>query len=427
MSKKGNDTPAVTHSTQEVKLPKWVEDAGAANYQTAKEVSKNLIGPYEGNTVAGLNGDQKAAYQMVRDNVGAALPSMNSAIGTLGSVSGYGGQQIGAQKFTDADLSSYMNPYSRNVIDAAQATERQTLAQNLNGVGAAATQSGAFGGSRQAIQEGVAQGQSALNMGNLTAQLQNANFAQAQQAIGQDQNRQLTADQSNQQNALDAQRLRALAASQQAGVGAQMQQSMLQDASSMQAVGDAERAYSQDLLNQDYQRYMDKRQQPIDQLSVLQYALGVTPYGSTTTGTTTQTGGKQGGNSLAQGLGAGASILSSIVPLFGLLSDEDSKTDVEKLGRDPATGVEMAAYRYKGDPKSYPKVVGPASAQQMERAIPGSTTKAPDGKRVVKAGFLGGPAAPQNRGPMAAAPKAPTTKKTSKTKGGSFLGPKGKH
>jgi hypothetical protein len=62
-----------------------------------------------------------------------------------------------------------------------------------------------------------------------------------------------------------------------------------------------------------------------------------------------------------------------------LLSDEREKTDVKKIGKDPKTGVEMAAYRYKGDPKTYPKVTGPASAQQMERVMPGSTQQV--GKR----------------------------------------------
>lgn len=43
------------------------------------------------------------------------------------------------------------------------------------------------------------------------------------------------------------------------------------------------------------------------------------------------------------------------------------KTDIEELGVDPRTGVKTYAYRYKGDPKTYPKVVGPM-AQDAERA-----------------------------------------------------------
>lgn len=402
--KGGKSEPAVTTQIQKVELPKWVEEAGQNNYAQAQQVSANLAGPYKGNTVSSLNGDHDAAFQMVRDNAGVAMPAINTAMGTLGTVQNAGPTAIGAGRFTDANVSRYMNPYTSNVIDAAKATERQTLANNLNSIGDAATQAGAFGGSRMAVQQGAAQAQSALNMGNLTAQLQSQSFDKAQAAIAADQNRALQADTANQTNVVETNRLRALAAAQGAQVGTQAQQSQLQSASSLQAVGDARRSYDQDLLNQEYQRFADERQQPIDQLNILQYGLGVTPYGSTTSGTTTQYGGQQKQNGFAQGIGAIGSIASSFLPMLGLLSDETTKTDVEPLGKDER-GVEMAAYRYKGDPKSYPKVVGPASAQQHERAVPGSTTKAPNGKRVIKSNFLAGPVAP---------PKARSTKRGGK-------------
>jgi hypothetical protein len=49
-------------------------------------------------------------------------------------------------------------------------------------------------------------------------------------------------------------------------------------------------------------------------------------------------------------------------------SDRRDKTDIKSLNaRDPLTGLPVYAYRYKGDPKTYPKVVGPM-AQDAERA-----------------------------------------------------------
>ena len=67
--------------------------------------------------------------------------------------------------------------------------------------------------------------------------------------------------------------------------------------------------------------------------------------------------------------------------LMGLLSDENEKTDIEEVGKDPETGLTIHAYRYKGDPKSYPKVVGPM-AQEVEEKFPGSTRKI-GGKMVI--------------------------------------------
>jgi len=54
---------------------------------------------------------------------------------------------------------------------------------------------------------------------------------------------------------------------------------------------------------------------------------------------------------------------------YTALSDERDKTDIEELGVDPLTGLPMYAYRYKDDPKDYPKIVGPM-AQDIEKMDP---------------------------------------------------------
>lgn len=112
--------------------------------------------------------------------------------------------------------------------------------------------------------------------------------------------------------------------------------------------------------------------QPMDMLKLLN---SVTPSatGSTTNSTvpdnspsTLQTVGGLG----ASLLGAGSdSIFGGLLGGLGLLSDERDKTDIEKLGRDEQTGLDLYAYRYKGDPKSYPKAIGPL-AQDIEKRYP---------------------------------------------------------
>lgn len=76
--------------------------------------------------------------------------------------------------------------------------------------------------------------------------------------------------------------------------------------------------------------------------------------------------------------------------LLGFLSDRNEKTDIKKVGKDNETGLDLYSYRYKGDPKTYPKVVGPM-AQDIEKKFPGSTREI-NGKLAVKpeaAGLLG--------------------------------------
>jgi hypothetical protein len=82
--------------------------------------------------------------------------------------------------------------------------------------------------------------------------------------------------------------------------------------------------------------------------------------------------------------------------LGSMFSDEDAKTDIQEVGKDPKTGLTMHAFRYKGDPKNTPKVVGPM-AQEVEKKYPGSTVNM-GGGRVIK------PDAVQALGRMAMGP-----------------------
>jgi hypothetical protein len=56
------------------------------------------------------------------------------------------------------------------------------------------------------------------------------------------------------------------------------------------------------------------------------------------------------------------------LPMLGG-SDRRDKTDITELGVDPLTGMKTYAYRYKGDPKNTPKVIGPM-AQDIEKVRP---------------------------------------------------------
>ena len=64
-----------------------------------------------------------------------------------------------------------MSPYSQAVIDPALKIGQQQLQQNLRTIGSAANQAGAFGGTRQGVQEGVAQSQAALGAGQYVGDL----------------------------------------------------------------------------------------------------------------------------------------------------------------------------------------------------------------------------------------------------------------
>jgi len=69
-------------------------------------------------------------------------------------------------------------------------------------------------------------------------------------------------------------------------------------------------------------------------------------------------------------------------------SDRRLKTDIEPAGHDPNLDLPLYAYRYKRDPKTYPKVVG-VMAQDVEKKYPEAVGQTPDGFKTVNLDFLG--------------------------------------
>ena len=142
---------------------------------------------------------------------------------------------------------------------------------------------------------------------------------------------------------------------------------------------------------------------PQQQLGTLESSLGMTPHDTSTSGasSTAQTTPTDWADIISKGAGAAADI-------YGIASDRSMKTDITKLGKgDPKTGIEMHAFRYKGDPKSYPKVVGPM-AQDVEKADPDAVTPmGAKGKLTIK-GYAGGtPYVDPGHAPFLTTPRAP--------------------
>lgn len=228
-------------------------------------------------------------------------------------------------------------------------------------------------------------------------------------AYNSDKNRQLSAsgqiDQSN--NAANATRLGAAQgqtnalnfgqqnAAQWASMMPQLQNMAYQPGQQMLGIGGLQDAYNQQNIDAQRQQFEQQQAMPWTQLARYSGAVsGLSPLMANAGSMTgTQDMQKQlgfqdyagmlagGGSSAAAG---GANAASA---LLGLFSDRTEKTDIKKLGPDPETGVMMYAYRYRDDPKTYPKVVGPM-AQDIEKMLPGSTVRV-GGKLAVKREALG--------------------------------------
>jgi len=108
--------------------------------------------------------------------------------------------EVQTQNFTDAgNAGNYMNPYQQNVTDIQkrEAQRQAGIADTKRGAGFASA--GAFGGSRQAIENAEAQRNLGTQLNDIQAQGSNAAYQQAMAQFNADQARQLQAGTTNQQ------------------------------------------------------------------------------------------------------------------------------------------------------------------------------------------------------------------------------------
>jgi hypothetical protein len=466
-----------SQNISQTQLPPWVNQAAQQNYALAQNIAERPLTQYQGQQVADIGPQTQQAWNLAATSGGAGADQYNAAqagyLGTLASTP----QQIQAAQGTlsqgslaaptvaqqaalaaptvaqqaqlstlnGMNLQGYMNPYVQSVINTTLPIMNQSLANQQNALQNQANQSNAFGGSRQAIQQGVTGAQGALSEAQMAAGLNQANYQQAQQAgefdVGQanqmgefnagqtnqvgmynqgqaNQANQFNAGQSNQvgmynqgqanqmsqfntgqannmsqfnagaQNTaayqnqmagLQQETLNNAAAGGMGALGTQAQTNQRQQFLEESTAGAQEQQQAQNQIAANMGQFNQANAYPGQQLGVLQSALGMTPYGSTTMGSST------GQSETQTNPGIGGAVMGGLESLGGMFgsggafgaggagaalfaSDKALKTDITKTGVHPPTGLPIYSYRYKGDPKSYPKVSGPMAEDVMQVA-----------------------------------------------------------
>lgn len=378
----GSSAPRAQTVTQRTEIPAWLEDVTRENIARADALSNRPYQPYMGPTIAGFAPEQEAAFQYTQAGIGATQPVFGQAIQTASDVSQYNPMGVTAPNFLQGNIGAYMNPYIENVENAALSRLQGATQMAVNRIGDQALAARAFGGSRQGIAEGVALGEAARSAGELSANLRSQGFGQAAQLLQTDQQRALQAQLANQQAGLQGAQQRLAASGQLADLSGEYQRSRQLDAALLENIGQQRQAQQQAALDEAYRRFQEQQNYPIEMLNLRLGATSATPYSTTSTGTQFV----PRGNAFLQGLGAVGSAATGAAALYPLIfSDERMKTDITKVGRDKETGLDMYAYRYKGDPKTYPKVVGPM-AQDIEKKYPDQVREVA-GRKAVNLGF----------------------------------------
>ena len=227
---------------------------------------------------------------MVEGLVGSGIPGLGAAqdYATAGmdratELGNYGGGDYSQfdysdpAMFTGDNVSQYMSPYQQLVTDQQKEAAITDFNRLQGARDAKAVQAGAFGGSRQAVQQGLAEEQLLGQLANIQAKGSQSAFDAAAKQFGADRAAQMTAEQrraaelgrvqTGQEAASQfgaGQGLAALRAG--AGMGTELsrlgeleRQTDIQDTQLLEGVGQAEQAGDQAQLDLDYANFLEQQ------------------------------------------------------------------------------------------------------------------------------------------------------------------------
>ena len=328
----GGTTQQSGTSTSVNQIPQWMSDAGQQNYAYAMQVAGQPLQQYQGAMVADTSPQTQQSWNVAANSGNVGADQYNGATsGYLGALAATP-QSVTAGQISNTDLDPYMNPFTKDVINATMPGMIQANALSQNQQANAANSANAFGGSRQGIQQGVAQAQGAQNVGLMLANLNNQNFTQAQAAATGDINRKLTADTTN-QAAAQAKINSDIQASQGlTNTGDSMSKNNVANFNMLQSAGASESMQAQNEINAQMAKFNQAFNYPQQQLGTLEASLGMTPHDTSTSGqTTSQTTTPTDWASI---ISKGASAASDIFAM--LPSDKTLKKDITPAGAGPA-------------------------------------------------------------------------------------------
>jgi len=208
---------------------------------------------YGGPRIAEVSPQRLMAQEAVEQYASEGSPVYGEALDlTRGLIR----EQQQPMTFGSAEAEAYMSPYYEAVIERQKASAIEDYQKQRAARDAAAVQAGAFGGSRQAVQEAQAESGLLSRLGQIEAAGRQSAFENAQS--------QYERDRAARQQALGAQ---AAGIGQLSGLGGAAEQSLLGRISALEEVGAAEEVRRQLALDQAYQEFLRQQAFPEEQLS----------------------------------------------------------------------------------------------------------------------------------------------------------------
>ena len=251
---KGNKSAQSGRQTIVNELPEYARPFYENLMERTEAESLGQFQPYQGERIAqsGNIGDIAQSRDMVRNVAGAGLPELDEAISGMRDISQRG-------QFTGQVAQDYMNPYMEQVVDR----QKQAAIRDFNRMGAAraadAVNAGAFGGSRQAVADYLAEEGLQQQLGDIDAAGREAAFRDARAGFDVDRQVGMTG------------------LGQLATMGGSRRAADIQGAQLLEGIGKAQLGERQAGLDMNYQDFLTQQNFNKDQLGFLSNILQGVP------------------------------------------------------------------------------------------------------------------------------------------------------
>ena len=312
---------APSQSQTSYDIPEYFKEIQERTLRRGEQEFNKPYQAYTGQRIAQLD-----PYEIQAGNI-----YQNQIVPQSGQLAGIGQEiaNVGATTYDTATAQAYANPYEDRVISGALGDLREAYGQTQKSMDASAIGAGAFGGSRQAIQNVLGAERFIESAADTSARLRQAGFESGANRFAQDR------------------------ATQMSGLGAKLgaaqnQIGALQQASAgLAGFGTQARGIAQAGLAEGYRDFIEEREFGGNQVKQMIGALSGAPirsYGEERTGYTTTPV-------------AGPSMFGQVTgALTAINSDIRLKDDIKLVGKSPS-GIKIYNFKYKGDDKKYQGVM----------------------------------------------------------------------
>jgi len=292
----GGGSPAATTTTATQDLPDWAK--GPAQDVLAKgtaltDINQNPYQAYGGNRIAGFTDLQNQSFANAKNMSVAPQIGQGS---TLAAGAGLGGVNVAGQANTQGfqnQMGGYMNPYMNQILAPQLAEANRNYDIGATKQQSAATQAGAFGGSREAIMAAENERNRNTGLNQIYGQGMNNAYNQAQQQYNQ-----------NLQNQLAGYGLASQAAGQLGQLGQTQYQQNMGITGLQNQYGVQQQQQNQQALSQAYNDFLTQKNYPYQQLSYMSNLIRGTPMGMNTASQVYQAPPSTAQNLTALGMGA---------------------------------------------------------------------------------------------------------------------------